>query len=125
MELIPNQDIMESSLGSMIQTFLYLARLADHTERLLNFTMQMPVFEGLTDEDFDRLEEKTYFVQRKTGKEDNPSTSDTCAICLEDYKSFDCLKNLGCNHMFHKTCLKEWTNRKRECPLCKREITVN
>ncbi|KAG0353166.1 hypothetical protein BC939DRAFT_455880 [Gamsiella multidivaricata] len=46
-----------------------------------------------------------------------------CVICLEDYKDEDELRVLPCRHEYHVACIDNWlTNRKKYCPICKRDI---
>ncbi|KAG0314048.1 hypothetical protein BGZ99_008394 [Dissophora globulifera] len=48
-----------------------------------------------------------------------------CVICLEDYKDEDELRVLPCRHEYHVVCIDNWlTNRKKFCPICKRDICV-
>ena len=49
---------------------------------------------------------------------------DRCAICLEDYKPRDVIRQLYCNHEFHKSCVDPWLYDKRTCPLCKVDIVT-
>ena len=49
------------------------------------------------------------------------TSSKTCAICLEDYKKKDILRNLQCLHDFHQSCIDEWLRNKTTCPICKKD----
>lgn len=54
--------------------------------------------------------------------EDSKGTSETCAICLEDYIPGELLRLLPCQHEFHLDCIDQWlTTRKPFCPVCKRD----
>lgn len=44
---------------------------------------------------------------------------DDCAICKE---AMTCAKKLPCGHLFHKYCLRAWTERSRSCPVCRKQI---
>ena len=47
-----------------------------------------------------------------------------CAICLEEFKRNDIIKEFyNCKHIFHKDCLKDWLKRSNTCPLCKHDLT--
>ena len=47
-----------------------------------------------------------------------------CAICLEEFKRNDIIKEFyRCKHIFHKECLKSWLKRSNVCPLCKHDLT--
>ncbi|CAA3013266.1 receptor homology region, transmembrane domain-and RING domain-containing 2-like [Olea europaea subsp. europaea] len=53
--------------------------------------------------------------------EDN-CTSQTCAICLEDYSVGEKLRILPCRHKFHASCVDAWlTSWRTFCPVCKRD----
>ncbi|KAI1318835.1 hypothetical protein EDD11_005681 [Mortierella claussenii] len=49
--------------------------------------------------------------------------STACPICLCDYEDLEELRQLPCDHYFHKECVDEWLKLKRTCPLCKCDIT--
>jgi len=51
------------------------------------------------------------------------STPESCAICVEEFKSRDILRVLPCKHFFHISCIDEWlTNHSDLCPLCKSQV---
>lgn len=50
------------------------------------------------------------------------SFDDSCSICLEKYKITDIIKELPCQHFFHKKCLLQWLNKSDFCPLCKTDL---
>ncbi len=41
-----------------------------------------------------------------------------CVICLEDMKYGDELSIIPCSHIYHASCLHQWMEKKRICPLC-------
>ncbi|WVZ73878.1 hypothetical protein U9M48_022135 [Paspalum notatum var. saurae] len=45
-----------------------------------------------------------------------------CAVCLQDVDEVDMLMAMPCSHAFHQQCIFEWLQRKRTCPLCRREL---
>lgn len=59
----------------------------------------------------------------RTGDQLEGRISTTCSICLCDYEDQEDLRQLPCDHYFHKECVDEWLKLKRTCPLCKRDIT--
>ena len=46
-----------------------------------------------------------------------------CSICLLKYKKSDIIKELPCNHIFHKNCILKWMEKSNVCPICKYDIT--
>lgn len=42
-----------------------------------------------------------------------------CTICMEDYEVGQQLARLECFCKFHKTCIVDWFERKKECPVHK------
>ena len=50
-------------------------------------------------------------------------TNDVCTVCLEEYDEGDEIRELECEHAFHKTCIDEWLTTKRACcPCCKHSL---
>eukprot|EP00931_Biecheleriopsis_adriatica_P068902 TRINITY_DN42795_c0_g1_i1.p1 TRINITY_DN42795_c0_g1~~TRINITY_DN42795_c0_g1_i1.p1 ORF type:complete len:402 (-),score=47.95 TRINITY_DN42795_c0_g1_i1:5-1210(-) len=49
----------------------------------------------------------------------NKVSQDHCYICLSEFSHDDNPVPLACNHMFHESCIKDWLNRSRSCPVCK------
>jgi len=65
--------------------------------------------------------------EKRSGKKcmeiSEPSTNDSCAVCILDYKNGDLLKTLPCSHKFHKGCIDKWLEMKSECPMCKHDLS--
>jgi len=61
--------------------------------------------------------------------ETNFTETELCAICCDYLKINDepCLKNicrLGCEHIFHIGCVKQWLTTKRNCPICRENCKI-
>jgi len=50
--------------------------------------------------------------------------SDPCSICLEAMCRGDSVLQLGCDHLFHASCLLKWLGRSASCPLCKEPVVL-
>lgn len=77
----------------------------------------------------DDLETTTTTTDAKMAANENlpvlteASTADTtaaCLICLNSYEDGeDVLVGRSCHHMFHRSCLLEWLEKKDICPCCR------
>lgn len=43
---------------------------------------------------------------------------DNCIICFDDYSENKKCAELYCGHKFHKTCIIQWMDERKTCPLC-------
>ena len=43
---------------------------------------------------------------------------ETCPFCLDSLVNLE----LPCKHLYHLTCIAQWLQKHRECPVCKRHI---
>jgi len=52
-----------------------------------------------------------------------PPEDAVCAICLAEYIPGEKIRSLGtCVHHFHATCIDQWLESKRNCPLCQTDV---
>jgi hypothetical protein len=63
------------------------------------------------------------------------SEEEKCSICLENLENLknnldnnvkvkDTNKKTSCNHIFHRECIHEWINNKKNtCPLCRKKLS--
>ncbi len=80
---------------------------------LSNFRASDPndVILPLTDDAFDKLEDKKF---------EDPNKCDKCTICQEKFEPDTTIKILPCKHIFHKECISEWLkNYHHKCPICR------
>nr|XP_004504040.1 probable E3 ubiquitin-protein ligase XERICO [Cicer arietinum] len=49
-----------------------------------------------------------------------------CRVCLSDFEEGDIVRNLNCEHTFHKDCLDKWFLQDQyycaTCPLCRNNV---
>lgn len=45
-----------------------------------------------------------------------------CIICRDEMTLHDCKALPVCQHMFHKSCLREWLTQQQSCPTCRSDI---
>lgn len=50
----------------------------------------------------------------------------SCAVCLCKIEDDDEMRELRCNHLFHKVCLDRWVGHSRSntCPICRTFLTT-
>ena len=46
-----------------------------------------------------------------------------CSICLDYLENYQYIQLINCKHMFHKSCIGEWTQNQNTCPLCRTNIS--
>lgn len=46
----------------------------------------------------------------------------TCCICMCDVEVGESCCRMPCSHIFHEECIKSWTEKKLQCPLCMEKI---
>lgn len=63
-----------------------------------------------------RKREVMQMIQEAT-EEDEPIGCE-CSVCTEGITKHTCAQ-LQCGHKFHRTCINQWFQRKRSCPLCR------
>lgn len=44
-----------------------------------------------------------------------------CSVCLCDISCAD-RYTTKCGHIFHRSCMEEWLQHKKECPMCRSSV---
>lgn len=86
----------------------------DIINRLLNDTVQL-IFSIKKDK------ENSLGSYKKISIKD---TTETCPICLENFKEGLYKRSLNCNHTFHKKCIDKWLFKEESCPICRKNPFV-
>ena len=68
------------------------------------------VSKGLSNNELNRIKVSKYVAGKK---------KEQCLICLSEFKDKEEIRNLYCNHFFHRKCIDNWLNINKTCPLCK------
>jgi E3 ubiquitin-protein ligase DOA10 len=45
-----------------------------------------------------------------------------CTVCQQDYAAEDEIVSLPCKHWFHRSCVFQWLQTSKQCPMCMREV---
>src|SRR5690606_40689934 len=87
----------------------------------ISFRMRLEFVEGLLD----------YFRSRRQGNTtNNPNIeytdilnyTDKCPICRSSCEEDPDFIKIKCNHIFHKSCILQWTKKSTSCPMCRIEL---
>ncbi|CAD8050235.1 unnamed protein product [Paramecium sonneborni] len=86
-------------------------------EQLLELEEQIGnVPKGLTKQQIKQLPKRTL-------NQDN-IPEDKCSVCLFEFKEEEKVRELPCKHIYHSSCIKNWLQNNKQCPLCKTEIEI-
>lgn len=72
-------------------------------------------------EKIDQLSTLVWTPSMAEGKEEN-HTAVKCQVCQFPYEEGDELRELPCEHYFHKECVDSWLETKDTCALCRKSI---
>jgi len=48
-----------------------------------------------------------------------------CLICLDEFNQGQQIIMIKCGHIYHKNCIDKWFLKKKTCPLCDEQLTIN
>ncbi|XP_039015397.1 E3 ubiquitin-protein ligase RHA2B-like [Hibiscus syriacus] len=69
-----------------------------------------------------KLGSRNFNCKRGSGYDDDEVVE--CAICLCKIDEDDEIRELRCDHLFHKVCLDRWVGYRRStCPICRTSLT--
>lgn len=70
-----------------------------------------------------QIKQQIKSIKYKKVTSTDPLLTETCSICLDNYKEKECYRNLSCSHTFHKKCIDRWFSKDHsECPMCRTQI---
>lgn len=117
---------------------------SNHHHHHQNMQQEPPRRQGLTQSEINQLPINVYTVKKtpikpsfmskslsskkgtkesvKKEESDAPSSNESCAICIGDYKHGEKLRTLPCMHKFHVECVDKWLKQKSDCPICKFDL---
>lgn len=52
-----------------------------------------------------------------------PEESLQCSVCWDDFKVDESVRQLRCEHIFHKDCIVPWLELHATCPVCRQPLT--
>jgi hypothetical protein len=44
-----------------------------------------------------------------------------CPVCITEYQTDERVGVLNCGHCFHSTCIKQWLQNSKTCPICRKQ----
>jgi hypothetical protein len=54
-----------------------------------------------------------------TRKEYHQEEQSQCSICMEQFTEGEQLVSLRCKHLYHESCVRQWLQRRGNCPNCR------
>jgi len=48
-----------------------------------------------------------------------------CSICLVEFSDDNDISITNCKHIFHNDCIVEWSKYKKDCPICRENLSKN
>eukprot|EP01084_Bolivina_argentea_P101510 181984_1 len=76
------------------------------------------VVKGLKEYEFEEVEEGSNV--KETDEDANH-----CAICKEAFGCGELLKEMPCDHVYHKECIEHWLNNANNCPVCRYRLKTD
>ena len=67
-----------------------------------------------------RLPSGSYDELRRRGS----VTEHKCTVCQEEFAAEETVTQLPCQHCFHGTCIAEWLDASKMCPVCMVEVSL-
>ncbi|CEP03028.1 unnamed protein product (mitochondrion) [Plasmodiophora brassicae] len=63
-------------------------------------------------------------LPRRRYRQEAAGDQTTCAICMTDFSTGDQVATLPCGHEFNEACIEQWLRIKRQCPVCRHDISA-
>jgi len=94
----------------------------DQLQQQLENQESVPV--PLTDEYLKRIPVKRWKRKKKRTNDSNSGETEeeTCVICFDPFKRNQHVRNLPCEHTFHRKCIDRWFSEKTTCPICRGDM---
>lgn len=78
--------------------------------------------DGLDEDEWNDIPESTFRPQDVQTEASVLQQSPMCPVCQNNFAEGEVVKELRCNHSFHKNCLKQWVDHNKTCPTCRANI---
>lgn len=98
-------------------------------ERVISRNLDLDSYEDLLRLDENKVKVKVSSVELNqlpvfSFRPDSTSENVECTICTDPFRAGDMLRRLPCLHTFHRTCIDEWFQRSRKCPICMMRVEL-
>lgn len=108
-----NMGNVDNLFGSGVVTDLFSILLEEAHMNTENFE---DVKVTLSDNQFSKL------TRDIITEENRMKYKSDCNICMDDYNIGDKIVQLGCKHIFHEDCIRNWLcNERVTCPVCRKD----
>ena len=144
-----NSNFEEVANGLMMDIFKTYTKNIENTDGnmilllTILFIIGMSIFVYLANrEQTSQQEDKVKVFLDKCKNRANPREifTESCIICLEDFKSNEEIKmlestnkaafekvetsTLDCGHKFHRKCISDWLKKEENCPICRTKFDI-
>ena len=143
------QDVANDLMKDILKTYQYNIENKDNNNNLILFyiilfIIVISIFVSLFNSEKSSEQEdkvKLFLDKLKTRKNPKEIFTESCIICLEDFKTNEEIKKiedsgnkelfekeeisvLECGHKFHRKCISDWLKKQQNCPNCRMKFDI-
>jgi hypothetical protein len=120
---------MRLTLTNVPQESWTVNRISNDSSEIINLLddeeiliLDSPTLNNINETDIKIISEKSF--QKKLSNISQTDKTFSCIICYK-VKNEKYLRKLPCKHELCNRCLLKWTRIKRNCPTCRRRLTIH
>eukprot|EP00250_Pteridium_aquilinum_P006833 c16671_g1_i1 orf=105-674(+) len=115
--LTPAPTRLDPGTAALLPILSYRAHLHTHTGELASPDVDDYHHGNVGDDDDDEA--------HGNGDPDLLIKNSDCAICLSSFEPGTLITVLpSCNHAYHPSCIHQWVQSHKDCPICRTEISL-
>ncbi|KAL2559101.1 E3 ubiquitin-protein ligase [Forsythia ovata] len=101
----------------------YIILIASQLKWALDFLLHQSFFQPRGIELSNYVDDLTVMRYENNNNDASDDSSVECAVCLCRIDEGDEVRELRCNHLYHRVCLDRWVGYgHRTCPLCRNNL---
>eukprot|EP01084_Bolivina_argentea_P268874 456826_1 len=83
-----------------------------------------PVVDNLKEYKYKKEDLNNQNNDDKNVNDDDLMKKGECSVCKDKFCDGDLLKQLPCNHRYHKQCIIPWLKKNNTCPMCRYPLKI-